>query len=210
MIFLAVAVVPIFLLLVLSEILWRAKLLRGEAARKLLHIIIGSYVATWPFFISFAEIEKLSVALFVVVTLSHYLHIFHAIIDVKRRSLGDLLYAIGIGVTAILVRNPWIFAVAILHLSISDGLAGLVGNKYGKGNTYKVLGKTKSLVGSGVFALSSLLILLAIVPAHLHITLGPLLILLPLTAVLVENIGVFGTDNVLVPLLFVLALNTLV
>ncbi len=208
MIFLLTAVLPIFLLLVLSEVLWRAKILRGENARKLLHIIIGSYVAVWPFFLSGRQIEGLSLAMFVGVAISHKFKIFHAILDVKRKTLGDLLYAVGIGITAFLFKSPWIFAIAILHLSIGDGLAGLVGVRHGKNNKYLVWGQDKSLAGTIVFAVCSLAIL-SLAPIYQHVSIGSLLVLLPVTAALVENVSIYGTDNVTIPLLITLALNSI-
>lgn len=210
MFYLFVAVAPIAVLLVLSEVLWRAKILRGEAARKLLHIIIGSYVASWPFFLTKGQIELVSLALFVGVSISHRFKIFHAIIDIKRKSVGDLLYALGIGLTAFLAGSPWIFAAAIMHMSIGDGLAGLIGTSFGKKSRYKVLGQDKSIVGSTVFLVCSVAILYVIVPTHLHVQLGYLIAVLPLAATLAENIGVLGVDNVLVPVLITLSLNALV
>lgn len=205
-----VAIGPLFFLLVLSEILWRSKVLRGEPARKLLHIIIGSYVASWAFFLTARHIEFLSALLFVGVAVSHRFKIFHAILDVKRKTWGDLFYALGIGLTAFLSQSPWIFAVAILHMSIGDGLAGLIGAKYGKGGQYRILGQRKSLAGSFAFAVSSLIILAIIVPGPLHIALGPVALVLPITATLAENLGVYGSDNITVPLLLTITLNMLV
>lgn len=210
MIFTLIAVAPLFVLLVLSELLWRAKILRGEPARKSLHIIIGSYVAAWPFFLTAQHIEVLSLALFVGVAVSHKLKIFHAILDVRRRSWGDLFYAIGIGLTALISQSPWVFAAAILHMSLGDGLAGLVGSKWGKKTKYKVLGQAKSLAGSGAFMLTSIVILAIIVPGPMHLSLGLLAILLPLMATLAENLGAHGSDNILVPAVVALTLNTLV
>ncbi len=199
----AKAIAPVFVLLLLSEILWRRKVLRGETSRKILHILIGGYIAFWPQFLSFREIQYVSIALFLVVLLSHRLHLFHAINDVKRKTWGDLLYAVGIGLTATLTHSSWVFAVAILHLSVADGLAGLIGSRYGKSTQYKVLGNNKSLIGTGTFIVASFIIL-AIFSQSCPMTTAPILIaVLPFVAALIENIGVRGTDNVLIPLLIV-------
>lgn len=201
------ALLPIFITLVASEALWRAKILRGEAARKTLHIIIGSYVATWPFYISFTQIQWISLALLIVVALSHKLKIFHAIIDIKRRTWGDLLYAIGIGLTAFMTNEPWIFAIAILHMSLCDGLAGLLGNHYGKKNRYYILGQPKSIVGSVVFLVTSFLVMTLLVPSNLDLSLGAYIFVIPIVATLIESIGVYGSDNVVVPAVLVYMLN---
>ena len=205
-----VAVGPIFLLLVASELLWRSKILRGEPARKSLHIIIGSYVASWPFFLSIGHIELISAVLFIGVAVSHKLKIFHAILDVKRRSLGDLFYAVGIGLTALASDNAWVFAAAILHMSIADGLAGIIGTKYGKKSPYKVLGQNKSVAGSATFMAASVAILAILIPGAMHTPLSPLIILIPLLATTAENLGIYGSDNILVPLTVAISLNIIV
>lgn len=197
------AIGPIFLLLLISEGLWRAKILRGEAARKTLHIIIGSYVALWPRFLSFQQIQIISVALLVVVLLSHRLRIFHAINDVRRKTWGDSLYAVGIGLTATLTSSPWIFAVAVLHMSVADGFAGLIGSRYGKANQYKVFGNTKSMIGTVTFIVLSFIILALFSQSCPTKTLPVVIALVPFMAAFVENIGVRGTDNVMIPLLIV-------
>lgn len=197
------AIGPIFILLLVSEVLWRTKKLRGETARKSLHIVIGSYVALWPIFLTFQQIQLISVALFIVVLISHRLHIFHAINDVRRKTWGDLLYAVGIGLTATLTSSPWVFAVAILHMSVADGFAGLVGSNYGKSNQYKVFGNNKSIVGTGTFIALSLIILALFSQSNPTQTAPYIIALLPFMAAAVENIGVMGTDNVMIPLLLI-------
>ncbi|MCA9330287.1 hypothetical protein KDA11_06570 [Candidatus Saccharibacteria bacterium] len=202
-----IAFLPVLLLLGVSELLWRSKILKGEVARKSLHIIIGSYVAVWPIFLTFEYIEILSVCLFVGVALSHYFKIFHAILDIRRRSWGDLYYAVGIGITAFISNNPWIFSIAMLHMSLGDGFAGLIGNKFGKKNRYKIFGQTKSIIGSATFYFVSLLILLILAPYYTSQSLGLIFLTVPLVATLTENIGIRGSDNILVPLSVVLMLN---
>lgn len=208
MIEIAQAIGPVFLLLLFSEILWRKKTLRGESARKLLHILIGSYIAFWPLFITFRQIQLISIALFTVVYLSHRFHIFHAINDVKRKTWGDLLYAVGIGLTATFTHSAWIYAVAVLHLSVADGFAGLLGCQFGKNNQYKVFGNTKSIVGTATFIICSFIILSIFSSTNPTNAPAILVALLPFMAATIENIGVMGTDNVLIPLLIIAVFST--
>lgn len=210
MISIALAIVPIGILLLLTEFLWRTNRLRGESARKLIHIIVGSYVAFWPFFISFTAIQLISVAFLVVVLVSQYFDIFKAIHGVARRTWGEVLFAVGIGLIATLTSEPWIFAACILHMSVADGLAALAGKRWGMAVRYQIDGHDKSVVGTTVFWLCSLIITgLAIyfIPS-LQSDATPLLLWLPLAAAATENIGIGGTDNVLVPLLVYAVLNS--
>lgn len=204
MIELAVAVIPLGMLLVVSEILWRARVLRGEAARKMLHIVIGSYVACWLYFLTFREIQFLSLMMLIGVTISHRYHIFHAIYDVKRKTWGDIFYALGLGLTAVIAKEPWVFALAVLHMSVADGLAGLIGVNYGKKNQYKVLGSTKSVAGTLAFMVASFGLLLIFNHNHPAEISRLVMLLVPPVMAAVENFGVRGTDNVMIPVLVAL------
>lgn len=207
----ALSVLAVFVLLVLSEWLWRSKRLRGELGRKFIHITVGSFVAFWPFYMSFHYIELLSIAFLIVVLGSRYFNVFKAIHAIDRRSWGDMLFAVGVGLSAALTQSPWIFAAAILHLSLADGLAAVIGTHFGKDNQYTVLGHTKSWAGTATFFILSVCIL--ILATGLGTTTGQvnfmLLVWLPAAATVVENFGAFGLDNVLVPLLIVAALSPL-
>jgi phytol kinase len=209
MIAIALAVLPVFLLLVTTEYLWRTNRLRGESARKLIHIVVGSYVAFWPFFISFEMIQLISAAFLLVVAVSLKLNIFRAIHGVARQTWGEVLFAVGIGLVAVLTDEPWIFAACILHLSVADGLAALTGLKWGKKTTYTINGYKKSLIGTGVFWLCSLVITAVAIYhlPYLQLESRNLLLWLPLTTAFTENIGFGGTDNVLVPLIVYLGLT---
>lgn len=209
MIAIALAVLPVFLLLVTTEYLWRTNRLRGESARKLIHIVVGSYVAFWPFFISFEMIQLISAAFLLVVAVSLKLNIFKSIHGVTRQTWGEVLFAVGIGLMAVLTDEPWIFAACILHLSVADGLAALTGLTWGEKTTYTINGHKKSLVGTGVFWLCSLVITAVAIYhlPYLQLESRNLLLWLPLATAFTENVSFGGTDNVLVPLIVYLGLT---
>lgn len=204
-----VTVLPVLLLLLITEYLWRSNSLRGESARKLIHIIVGSYVAFWPFIIGFEAVQFISAAFLLVIALSLKFRIFKAIHGVGRRTWGEVLFAVGIGLIAVLTDDPWIYATCILHMSLADGFAALAGMRWGKNNSYKIDGHTKSLVGTTVFWLCSFIITaigIANVP-ELQDNAATYLIWLPIATSATENIGVNGADNVLVPLLVFISLS---
>jgi phytol kinase len=201
------AVLVVLTLLLISEYLWRVKRIHSEFTRKFIHITVGTFVAFWPFFLTWYSIEWLSLAFLVVVSTSKVLMIFHSIHSIERKTRGEALFAIAVGLMAIVTHEPWIFMVAILHLSLADGLAAIIGTKYGKRGRYSVFGHTKSILGTVTFWLVSLTILSVFVVVHGPHHLWPILIWMPPLAALVENIGIQGTDNVLVPLLVAVVLK---
>ncbi len=211
MVQIAFAISVVFGLLIFSEWLWRHKKLRGEEARKFVHLTVGTFVAFWPYFMSFRAIQIISLGFLAVVLISQRYNVFKSIHGVGRTTWGEALFAIGVGLAATLTTSKGIFTAAILHLSIADGLAAIVGGHFGKDNTYHIGKQSKSMAGTLAFWVASLAIVSLTVTLDPTLTSAaiPLLIWLPLAATLTENIGIWGIDNVLVPLLIIAALSSL-
>ncbi len=198
-------------LILASEILWQFKILQAEVARKIIHILVGCVISLWPHFISYDAIKLLSIALLIGIFLSRQFNIFSSIHAVKRSTVGEFVYPISIGLCAVLAPAPWIFTAAILHLSIADGLAAIIGTKTNGWTSYRVFGHKKSLIGSGVFFIVSLAIIsvsYAVFTQQELIGIAPLAILaISGVATFVENISWYGLDNLTVPLTLVVALS---
>lgn len=203
------AVLPVFILLIFTESLWRSNKLRGESARKFIHILVGSYVAFWPFYISFETIQLISALFLIVVGISLKFKIFKSIHGVARKTWGEVLFAVCIGLLAVLTDNPWVFMACILHMSVADGFAALAGKRWGKGNRYHIGRHEKSVIGTTIFWLCSLSITgLAVTNIeYLQAHTLMMIALLPIATSFTENFGVGGTDNILVPILVFLALS---
>ncbi|HEX8182734.1 MAG TPA: hypothetical protein VF575_03995 [Candidatus Saccharimonadales bacterium] len=203
---LALTVLGIFFVLLLSEIWWYVRKPHDELSRKFIHIVVGSFAATWPFYLSWDQILLLSAAFIVVVAVSKYFHIFKAIHAVERPTWGEVYFAMAVGVLALVTQEPWIYAAALLHMSLADGLAAVTGVTWGGKTEYKVFRQTKSIVGSATFLVVSIGILVAYSLLS-GTVLSPLTIAgLAMTATAVENVGVAGLDNLLIPLLVGVAL----
>lgn len=208
MILLLQTAAAIFLILVVAEVLWRAKLLEAEHSRKLVHIVVGTFAATWAFYMQDQQILLLAGAMFLVVVISRLLGIFSSIHSVKRKTWGELFFPIGIALSALLTDSPWIFLAAILHVSLADGLAAVVGRRYVRTHGYKVLGQQKTLVGSLAFFNASLFIVISIVLLVPELQLIPtVLLLVPALATAAENLGLYGSDDLLVPLIVTVLLT---
>jgi len=204
---LAVTVLIVFILLCISEVWWRQHPVHTELSRKFIHITVGSFVAFWPFFLTWHEIEFMSAAFFVVVSISKQLKILKAIHSVQRPTWGELFFAIAVGVTAFITHNKWIYMTALLQMSLADGLAAVIGIRYGKKNAYRVFGQAKSLAGTTTFfviSLATLLIDVRLGVIHQNVV---LLFSLALSASLIENLGAYGLDNIFVPLLIACVLR---
>ncbi len=206
MIPLFIALVGVCILVVIGEYLRKIHLLQAEVTRKFIHISVASFAASWPFFMDWNQIYLMSMLMLVGIGLSRFLHLFHAIHGVKRRTWGELFFAVSIGVAAMLGQNEWAFAAAMLVMGVADGFAALVGTLIDNTRRYKVFGHTKSREGTLTFFFISLIILVVCsAMGDLPVTALELLGIAVATTML-ENVSVGGTDNLFVPLVIVILL----
>lgn len=201
------SVLFIFALLIASELWWRKRHPHGEFSRKFIHITVGSFVAFWPFFLDWNEIKLLSIAFIVVVLVSKRLKVFQAIHSVQRPTHGELLFAAAVGATALITQNEWIYMAAVLQMSLADGLAAVIGTRFGNHTRYMVFGHVKSVYGTATFFIVSMAILTVFsVYSGIELSL-PMISGLALIASLAENVSVEGVDNLVVPVLIAVALQ---
>jgi len=203
-IFIALSIV--FMLLVINEIWWRRKKKHSELSRKLIHILVGSFVAFWPYIMSVNSIRIISVLFMIVVFSSLKFNIFKSIHTVKRDSLGEIYFAISVGLITFINPSHLVYTISLLTMSLADGLAALVGTYYGMNRKYKVYGRTKTVLGSLTFFVVALVLILIFIDNTGHLFgLGYLALAAGLT--LIENISPMGMDNLLVPLVTALFLT---
>ena len=192
--------VIVLLLLILNELILKNSKRINEFNRKFVHISVGSFIAFWPFLISWQDIRVISLAFVVVVILSRKWNIFKGIHSVVRPTIGEVMFAAAVGGLTYLTNDKWIYLIAILQMSLADGVAAMIGTNFGKKNSYRVFGQIKSIIGSLGFFVSSFVLLIIYgllsavqLPAYLIINFS-------LFLTLIENVGIFGLDNLLVPI----------
>ena len=122
---------------------------------------------------------------------------------IHEESIGALLYAPSLTLTAIVFWpiNQLAFQGAALVLGLSDGIAGIVGRRYGK-RKYSITG-TKTVEGSIVFFLITALILSVILLANSsHPFLNKMILVFggSLLLTIIEALFGKGWDNLFIPL----------
>jgi phytol kinase len=202
------AVGLIFLVLCASEFWWRKHRIDSELSRKFIHLTVGSFVAFWPFFLTWNEIRLLSVGFAIVVLISKWLHIFQAIHSVQRPTWGEMYFALVVGLLTFITHSKGIYAAALLQMSVADGMAAVVGVEYGikKGKKYHVFGHSKTVIGTLTFFVISAAILLGYSADTTRLAWFGVLGLAAVATVL-ENLAVEGLDNLLVPLVVAVVLT---
>ncbi len=201
--------VVIFIALVVNELLWRKKKIKNEVARKSIHISVAAFVAFWPYYLSYRYIEYIALAFIIVIYISRRFGLFKSIEQVKRNTLGEYFFPLGILVVALFAPQKEIFTTALLCVGFADGLAALVGQKYGRNNRYKIFSGFKSIAGSLTVLVVSLVILLLInYFGHLNLPIISF-VLMPLDVALVEAFAPYGSDDFLIPLSVLVILRLL-
>jgi phytol kinase len=192
-------------IVLLAETLHRRISDNSELARKVVHIGSGNVIlVAWCLQIPAWVGISASIIASIIALLSYYIPFLPGINSVGRKSWGTFFYAISIG---ILIAWFWPLkqyqyaAIGILVMTWGDGLAGLIGQNFGK-HPYEVWGMKKSWEGTLAMALTSYvvssLILLAVQGNVWQTWLVPVAIALVATAL--EAFSKLGIDNLTVPL----------
>jgi len=186
----------VILLLVISE---RVLKKHPNFSRKFLHIMVGNILFILPFFQSRWVMALLAAAPFILLT---FLISPYSPLKIKDRisgsghGLGLVYYAISWTVLALLFFDqPWIIAVGIAAMSYGDGMASLIGMKYGK-IKYNLTGDNKSLEGSLTMFIV-LIGMLWVVLMYYAVPVQPMVIVsVALVATILEGITPKGLDNI--------------
>ncbi len=198
-------------LLLIADSLAKHKVLRGEYHRKFFHITAGSFIAFWPWLISWRAIQVLSILMLLVMIVGRFRNLLKYNGFVHRVTYGDIFLALAIFISAIITHNKIFFAVAILEVALADGLAAVAGISIGKRWEYRVFGYKKTIIGSMIFWIASVEILTAgLLAAHNVFQFQSyyyLLLLLPPLLTAVESISLFGLDNLAIPILTIVILR---
>lgn len=192
------------LILVIAEGLNRIFSVNAEVSRKIVHIGTGNVIllAWWlniPAWVGIAA----SVISGIIAIISYQTPILPSINSVGRNSLGTFFYAISIGVLIgwfWTIQQPQYAALGILIMAWGDGLAAVIGQKWGK-HQYCFLGSCKSWEGSLTMLCVSFMISLSILlviqgndqPTWI------ISIVVAFVAATLETFSKYGIDNLTVP-----------
>jgi phytol kinase len=194
-------VMALFLgLLVAIEAFARTVALPQEVVRKLAHMSAAVFAAALPYVLTYPQIAVLGLALALLMTVSLRLGIFRGIHGVARATYGEVCFPLGIAALAVAYPSQPAFAFGVLVLGVGDGLAALVGKRYGR-RRVPLVDTHKTLWGSGAFLVSCFVIcVLLLVPtgASPAYALGAAAaIAFALTPV--ELVLTYGLDNLVLP-----------
>ncbi|PKM91472.1 hypothetical protein CVU82_02650 [Candidatus Falkowbacteria bacterium HGW-Falkowbacteria-1] len=170
--------------------------------RKIIHIISAFVICLFPYFLNFWQIMFLSLFfsfVFLMARLSGFLPIINR---VKRVSLGEIFYPIGVMVSAFLFLPQGeirAFQFGILVLGLSDAFANIFGDLFGV-HKIDLPWSKKSLEGSLAFFLSTLMIII-IFNSNFDILNLSIYFSVSLILTIIEFLLFFGLDNLVLPII---------
>ncbi|MBE9212554.1 phosphatidate cytidylyltransferase [Plectonema cf. radiosum LEGE 06105] len=177
----------------------------SEIVRKIVHIGTGNVILlAWWFDIPASIGIAASILASILTLLSYRFPILPGINSVGRKSLGTFFYSVSIGILIAwfwYLKQPFYAALGILIMAWGDGLAALIGQRFGK-HKYNVLGGQKSLEGSLTMTLVSFIIsslILFNVQGNTWQT-WLISVVVAVVATALEAISILGIDNLTVPL----------
>ncbi len=182
----------LFVIVVGVELLSRAVKLPLELTRKATHILTGVTVAVSAFYVGHIYLQILALLFLAVIATSRRLGIFRSIHDPERSGLGDIWYPVGILLATVFFLDPLVFMYAVLILSVSDGLAGLIGKSFGK-RKIGFITAPKTYLGFATFFITAFALSLLVMPVGLAVAAALYLALL-------ELVSFRGIDNLILPI----------
>jgi len=175
-----------------------------ELVRKVVHIGTGNVllIAWWLHIPTWICISA-GVIFSAIALASHNINILSMLNDVGRKTYGVFYYALSITilVTVLWEQYPQYAAIGVMVMSWGDGMAALIGKRFGK-HTFIHLGNKRSLEGSFAMFVTSLIVIVGILAMANGFRLKDIGIAIPIAAIaaLLEAFSPGGTDNLSVPL----------
>ncbi|BAZ41567.1 phosphatidate cytidylyltransferase [Calothrix sp. NIES-4101] len=178
---------------------------KSEIVRKIVHIGTGNVILlAWLLDIPAILGIVASILASTVTLLSYRFPILPGINSVGRKSLGTFFYSVSIGILVgcfWYLKQPYYAALGILIMSWGDGLAALIGQRFGK-HKYTIFGGQKSWEGSLAMTLVSYVIsssILFSVQGNIWQT-WVVSMVIAIAATGLEIFSFLGVDNLTVPL----------
>jgi phytol kinase len=196
----------IFLVIILSSILSKRKLLGTEGSRKFIHIGVSNWwIIAMIFFDNILAASIVPVAFIIINFVSYKFNLIKAMErNESKNDLGTVYFPISLLILVILSFSsysaPYVGALGILIMGYGDGLAAVIGKRI-KSPKFYIMGNKKSISGCITMFAASFIISAVIIwiysPAYLLIK----ALSIALFAAVIEGATPYGLDNLTVPIL---------
>jgi len=175
------------------EIVKRRFSLSTNVSRRVTHIGAALIAAISPLFLNQLTIVIVCLFFASLIFIGRKTTFLSSIHDVDRKSFGDVFLPLGEALSAFvfLPHSIAAFQFGVLVMGISDALAGLGGEKFGK-HKVQFFGNTKSAEGSTIFFICTLILTFFFAPVF-----GYKLVVISAILTIVEFLSIYGIDNLI-------------
>ena len=196
------------IILGLAEWVSRKNNIDPEIPRKIVHIGTGNVILLAWWLQTPLSLGLVASILFCGVTLLSYrFQILPSVSGVGRKSWGTFFYALSIGILIVLFWGrslPHLTAIGILVMTWGDGLAAIIGRRFGT-HPYQIWGMNKSWEGTFTMFITSFSITSGILIWIYHTSSSVTLIAgmalaISAIATALEAFSKYGLDNLTVPI----------
>lgn len=203
------SMIYILIVLALATIVARVSKGASETSRKLVHILVGNWVFLIPLFTDLWAVLLVPFVFVIINSLSIKYNLISAM-ERNDDSLGTVYYAISMFILSgagFLLGWYTLPFVGLLTMAYGDGLAAVVGQKWGKRGRFSFAPR-KTLAGSMMVGLSAFIITFGVIfvfqgRGTLRIVSTPFVFLIALLtallSVFIELTGEKGCDNLTLP-----------
>jgi phytol kinase len=146
----AIAVALFGVLLAGVELWQRRARLSAEVPRKVVHIGSAVLAAGLAFILDPAEIVVLGLGFALFMLISRRFGLLPSVHGVARSTRGEIFFPLGVAALALVAHDRAQFVYGVLVLGLADGLAGVIGERYGR-RRLSLAGSEKSVEGSATF-----------------------------------------------------------
>ena len=199
---LVLSYVLVFVIIGLSTLLQKKGILGDEGARKFIHIGVSNWWLLAMF--TFDDVWFAIIPPITFIILNYYSYKTNLIKSMERSgngNLGTVYFPISLLILVILTFgvtfNPLIGAIGILTLGYGDGLAAVIGSKWGK----RKLIYGKSVEGSLTMLLATFIVTFTLLAFNFSFPIAlSVALVLAISATVIELYTPKGLDNLTVPL----------
>jgi len=192
------------LMIGLSSILSKYKIIGDEGSRKLIHIGVSNWYFLALIFMQDPNqiwITLIPPVSFVILNyISYKMNLIKSMERGGKGNLGTVYYPISllvlVYITFSILNNPYIGLMGVMIMGYGDGLAAVIGKRFGT----KDIGNHKSLIGVITMFITSLIAASLIIRFTIGVSFFWIAVVTALSATIIEYATPKGLDNLSVPI----------
>ena len=206
-----ILILSYFFFIFFFAFLFKTKEKNKEIQRKIIHIGMGPLVLLAKYVEIPQSVAEAFTGLIILLILFNYkFQLVPFIEDIERQSFGTFFYCLSLLILIFVFWDKHFSALVagLFVMTFGDGLAGLIGKSF-KSFNWKIFNQKKSLLGTSVMFITSLIVVM-LIGNNGGFELHNNYLIIALIATILEQISLLGIDNFSVPIITSTAFHFLI